>query len=231
MKKIALIALIASSATYSFGQRTFGVKIYQNTDIFATRYSESGIPGTTKVENLNFGRVSLALNIETAKRVSHEIELLIPEVSKPLDKVQFPMNYEFGKNANFDGNVSSYSVRYELSKAFTDEDQRFTFLPGAGINPYFVNIEYEPNVETSFYHSTTLYGFALNMTPRVKYDVSQRFSIDLNIPLKVYDLRAEHSMVKNPAIPIRQQTNNSESHIFFESAYTVRFGLMYTFGK
>jgi hypothetical protein len=76
-----------------------------------------------------------------------------------------------------------------------------------------------------------LYGFAFNFTPRINYKISRRFNIDLNVPLKIYDLRLEKNQVNNPAIPIRQQNTNDVDHIFFESAYTIRLGLAYKFTR
>ncbi|HYI76564.1 MAG TPA: hypothetical protein VEW65_03035 [Chryseolinea sp.] len=231
MRKVVLVALFISNAIYSLGQNDFGVKIYQNTDIFETQYYESRTRETTKVKNVNFNRITFAVDIDTKKGYTHEIEFLIPEISKPLENIQYPLNYEFRKDETFDGAASSYSFRYEISKTLTDKAKKFSFLLGVGINPYYVHIEYEPNVENTYYWSTKLYGFALNITPRIRYKVSQRFSFDLNVPLKIYDLRGEKINVENPAIPIRQQTTNEYSNIFFESAYTIRFGLMYKLSK
>lgn len=231
MRKIVLAALFISNVIYSLGQNSFEVKIYQNTDIFKTQYYESSTRTVTSVENLNFGRISLVIDIDTKKACTHEIEFLIPEVSKRLDGVQFPLNYKFRKGETFDGEASSYSLRYEIGKALTKKAKRFSFLLGVGINPYYVHVEYEPNVEMTYYWSTKLYGFALNITPRIKYKFSQRFSIDLNVPLKIYDLRGEKNKVKNPATPIRQQTTNEYSNIFLESAYTIRLGLRYKINR
>jgi hypothetical protein len=231
LRKIVFIALFISNVIYCLGQNSFGIKIYQNTDIFETQYYESKTSPVSKVGNFNFDRITLAIDIDTKKGYTHEIEFLIPEVSKSLDDVQFPLNYKFRKGETFDGEASTYSLRYEIGKTLINKAKRFSFLLGVGINPYYIRIEYEPNVETSYYWSTKLYGFALNMTPRINYKLSQRFSIDLNVPLKIYDLRGEKNNIKNPLIPIRQQTTNDYSNIFFESAYTIRFGLMYKMNK
>jgi hypothetical protein len=56
-------------------------------------------------------------------------------------------------------------------------------------------------------------------------------TVDLNVQLKIYDLRLEKNEVGNPAIPIRQQETNDVDHIFFESAYTIRLGLAYKFTR
>ena len=127
------------------------------------------------------------------------------------------MNSE--KTHRFDGEASSYSLRYELSKRLTNESKRFGLYIGAGINPYYVHLEYIPNDETTYYWSTKLYGFALNFVPRISYKISRRFNVDLNVPLKVYDLRVEKNQVNNPAIPIRQQTTESGCITFFLKAH------------
>lgn len=227
MKKIVLIIFFTSILNCSFGQKKFAIKIYQNTDIFETKYYESRSDTVTKVNNINFGRITLAIVIDTEKGYTHEIEFLIPEVSTSLDNIHFPLNYRFRKDVTFDGKASSYSFRYELSKSLTNEGKRFAFAFGIGINPYSIHIEYVPNVSSTYYWSTKLYGLVFNMTPRMAYSISPRFTVDINAPLKIYDLRGESNQISNPAIPVRQQTRSHYSNIFLEHAYTIRFGLMY----
>lgn len=231
MKTVLFTAISFLTLICSFAQSTFGVKIYQNTDLFKTIYNEHPNNLVTSSEQVNFNRISLAMDIHTKNGFLHEVEFFIPEISKSVDALQYPMNYEFRKDVTFDGEASSYSLRYELSKTVTNESKRFAFSIGVGINPYYVHIEYIPNVETTYYWSTKRYGFALNLTPRINYKISPRFNIDLNVPFKFYDLRAEKNQVSNPAIPIRQQTTNDVDNIFFESAYTIRLGVEYKFTK
>ena len=225
---LTTFSMLAGICSYS---QTVGIKVYQNTDLFKTIYKDGSSNLLTSSEQINFNRISLATDIHTTNGFLHEVEFFIPEISKSLDDLQYPINYEFGKDATYDGEASSYSLRYELSKRLTNESKRFGFSIGAGINPYYVHIEYIPNVETTYYWSTKLYGFALNLIPRINYKISRRFRVDLNVPLKLYDLRAEKNHVSNPAIPIRQQTTNDVDHIFFETAYTIRLGLEYKFAK
>jgi hypothetical protein len=226
-----LTALTILSMISSYGQRNFGIKIYQNTDIFETQYYDNDTREVTKFDNVNFSRLSLAVDIDTKKGYTHEIEFLIPEISKPFDRIQFPMNYGFGKGTRFEGKASSYSLRYEISKRLTNKTKAFSFNLGMGINPYYVHLEYIPHDATSVYRSLKSYGFALNMVPRIKYKLSNRLSLDLNVPLKIYDLRGEEFRIKSPALSRSQQTANYHNDIFFESAYTIRLGLMYQFNK
>lgn len=232
MTRIIITALFILTSICSFGQKRIGIKLYQNTDIFEIQYHDSRNNVVEKFDKVSFNRLSLAINIDTKKDYIHEIEFLIPEVSKSYINVQYPMNYELKKETqDFEGQASSYSLRYELSKSLTNKAKRLGFNLGLGINPYYVQVEYIPNVETSFYSSTKHFGFVFNMVPRVKYNLSQKFSIDLNVPLKIYDLQVAKYQVDNPSIPMRQQTTFDHSNIFFENAYTIRIGLMYKFSR
>ena len=225
-----MAVLIISRVICSSGQSNFGVKVYQNTDFFKTRYLLFWGPNVfSEVEHVNFSRISLALGIYSKKDLNHEIEFMIPEVSRSLENLQYPMNYEIRRGTSFDSKGSSFSLRYELSKTLTKNDKRLAFSPGIGLNPYYVEIEYIPKDETTYYVSTTFYGFTVNITPRVTYMISKHFIIDLNVPFKIYDLRVEKYKVENPAIPIRQQENTDVHNIFFETAYTIRLGVMYKF--
>lgn len=230
MKTTLLASLLILVSICSFSQKV-GIKVYQNTDFFETVYNESRTNLQTSSEQVNFNRFTIALDFHTKNNFLHEVEFFIPEISKSLDDVQYPMNYEFRKDDTFDGEATTYSLRYEFSKKLTNESNRFGFSFGAAINPYYVHLEYIPNVETTYYWSTRLYGFAVNLVPRINYKISNRLNIDLNVPLKVYDLRFEENKVNNPAIPIRQQETNDVDHIFFESAYTIRLGVEFIIAK
>lgn len=228
MFRIILTALFLSYVVCSFGQKGFGIKIYQNTDIFKIQYFDNLTNEVEKFGQLNFTRFSLALDIQSKKGYIHEIEFFVPEVSKSYDNLRYPMNYEFKKEwPNFEREASSYSLRYELSKNLTKKTRRIGFNLGIGISPYYVLAESIPTAVNHYYSSTKLYGFVLNIVPRINYKITQRFSIDLNVPLKMYDVRVENTRIKNPSIPIHQQTKIDYSNHFFESAYTLRLGIMY----
>ncbi|MGC3947382.1 MAG: hypothetical protein QM762_23180 [Chryseolinea sp.] len=230
--KALLTALLAFSCIVaSFGQRSFGVKIYQNTDFFDAEITDTDTRTQTTVHNVNANRFSVALNLFSKRRVIHELELFIPEVSKSLDNMQYPMVYDLKKGSSISGKGTSYSVRYELSRTLTREDKRLKFSGGVGINPYYVHLEYLPLNTYTYYADSRLYGAAVNITPHLTFDLTPRFCLDLSVPIKVYDFRANEYQVRNPAIPIEQQISKNYSSIFFESAYTIRLGISYVFWK
>src|SRR5690349_7139949 len=128
MKKILLAVFIGAYSVCASAQKSVGVKLYQNTDVFESQFDDSRFARTRKVDNVNVTRLSLALVVDKKKGYRQEIELFVPEISKRLDKAQFPMKYRFREGEGFDGKIGTYSARYELSKLLTNEGGRFNFF-------------------------------------------------------------------------------------------------------
>jgi hypothetical protein len=209
----------------AFAQSSPGFKIYQNTDIFQTRYNESG--EETTEDNINFTRISLSLNFLTKKGLVHEVEFFIPEFNKPFEKLQFPMQYEFIKGDKFVNEASSFSMRYEINKLLSDKSDRIVFYFGVGANPYFVHLESTPTTPNAYYISLKYYGFEVNVIPGLNYKINQQFSINLNVPVRMYNFRGVKYRQDNPILPLLQQRTNHIKHLFFEPVYTIRLGLGY----
>jgi hypothetical protein len=228
MKKILLLSLALGCCFPAFAQKETSIKIYQNTDRFQTVVNESWKNQITTIDVLNFNRLSVALSIK--KWLSHEVELFLPEISKPVEHIKIPMNYEIKKDPRFEGTGSSFSLRYEIGKFLTKEQKQVRFAMAAGVNPYYLKIDYEPNVTTAYPSYNRTYGASFNIIPRFTFDITERLFLDLNIPLKLFDLQMNKTHIRNPAIPIRQQINEYLETKFFENAYTIRLGLAYSLG-
>jgi hypothetical protein len=225
MKEQTITIFLAFFLVSSYAQKQFGIKIYQNTDFFKTEYRDRSAT-VKEFRNRNFNRLTVALGF-TNRRLTHEIEIFIPEISRSDQNIQYPFNHEFTSDFVMENRVSAYSFRYELYKTFAKKDNKFAFRPGVGINPYYLYVEYIPNVANYYPRTHAQYGITLNVTPRITYIASKRWVFDLNVPLRIYDLRESKSSVKNPAIPIKQQTMKRSSNIFVEDVYTIRLGIMY----
>lgn len=225
IKKLLFTFILIVFIFDSLAQHQTGLKLYQNTDIYNVQ--EVGLNSTEEITVTNFNRVSLALQFSFQNKYVHEIEFFIPEISRPLPKLHYPLEYEVRNDDSFEGMGSAYSFRYEFGMTLTDYRKPLTFHLAAGLNPYFVKIEYSPIVANAYSSSTTFYGATVNIIPRLIYKISNRFSLDLNIPLKFYDLRREVFNVENPQIPVLYQTITETNNIFFEEAYTIRLGLQY----
>lgn len=228
MKKTLIFALLSGSFFSALAQHHAAIKIYQNTDHFSTVVTEWWKNQTNEVDHVNFSRISVALTVK--RKVVHEIEFFIPEMSKSPDRLRFPMNYEFRKDPRWASNASAYAFRYEISKSISSDRSPLKVAIGAALHPYYVSIEHTPVIDLIYPSSARWYGASLNLIPRLTYTISERFFLDLNIPVKAFDYRFHKEQVNNPAIPVRQQVNQYAESIFFEGAYTIRFGVGYCFG-
>ncbi len=193
MQKFTLTAMLFSAATIVFAQKEINLKLYQNTDFFPVQNPPS--------QQVKFNRFSLAASLQGKRKLVHELELFIPEISKPIDQASFPMTYEFyGETSNTKNTFTSFSFRYELS-TILHQSKRLAFGLGGGINPYYTKTESVPLVPFVFYRYAKKYGFSLNFIPRVMYTISAKILLDLNIPIKVYDLREEEQKIGEPRHP------------------------------
>ncbi len=231
MRKKLLIPLLVCISVYSFGQRSLGFTIYQNTDIFQVHYINLPSHQRTKESNVNFSRISLAVELLTKKGFVHEVEFMLPEFAKPLDKLKFPFQYYFVKSDLMEEIGEAYSLRYSFSKYLASKSDRLNFIFGAGINPYFVLQEYTPTTPHSYYTSLKWYGIALNLTPGMYYKPGRHFRLGLNVPFRIYNFRIEKHRQDNPILPIAIQRYTEKKHLFFEPAYTIRLGLTYRLTK
>jgi hypothetical protein len=216
---------------FSHSQSSIGIKVYQNTDFFKAEYYGAGNYQYKTDHHRSFNRFSVAINVVTKRNFLHEVELFVPELSKSLENIQFPLNYKFTKTAPTVDKATVYAFRYDVSKVVTDLAKRISVVLGAGVNPYRIKIDYSSQQAFVYSRRQTMYGVAVNIIPGVQYSVSKRFMMDLSIPFRIYNYKRERMQVDNPAIPISQQTKESDEGKFFENVYTIRFGLRYGFGK
>lgn len=220
MKRLTFV-LAFFVTTLSFGQRETGIKLYQNSDFFLTHFSQ-----TNTKHNYNFTRLSLAINF-SGKRFIHEVEAFVPEISKSIYNVKFPYEQYFNGPDYYKIRVNTYSIRYGISKTLIGTSPHLHFNLGVGVNPYFISEADDPKDPNYIRISRKTYGISFNITPCLVIKVAKRWSVDLSVPLKIYDLRHYHLYVPNPSIPIAQQTRNVWDDKFFEAAYTVRFGVIF----
>lgn len=221
------IILFLCEAVYSFGQQGQSFKLYQNTDIYPLQCIRLHPREEIEQVKINFSRISLAFVFTSRKRSFHEVEFQIPEFSKPIDKLDFPLKYTFFKGEPFESAGNSFSFRYEFGKLLGDKSKPINFLLSAGINPYYMRLEYTPTTSSAYYQSRTFYGFALNATPRLLFKLNPRFSIDLNLPLRIYNFQKAYYRQDNPILPAQQQRSTKTNHLFLEPVYTLRLGLMW----
>ncbi|MFM9840896.1 MAG: hypothetical protein ACKVOQ_21695 [Cyclobacteriaceae bacterium] len=230
MKQHLSIIVILLSTHFSFGQGKFGIKVYQNTDIFSITTIDYDVnPSLTSTfSRTNFNRISIVLQMAAKNKLIHEIELIIPEFSKPISNPQFPFNYAFRKRNDLDNLMTTISLRYEIHKKIHSVGNIHINL-GIGLNPYYINVEDISKTPNTYDRYTKYFGGSLNLIPSIIYKISNQFSLEINCPFKIYDLMNVTNRIANPAIPINQQTSTKIENGFLYNIYTFRFGVSYYF--
>ena len=225
MKKVLLLALagvlIFSSNTKA--QRQWAVKLYQNTDYHKVTEDyfwsrEKRI--VTSAYQVNFSRLSLALHLSSQRKWEHELAL-----SYSGDVV--PIAYKVSNSREESIHTKFYSVQYELLRNLTNSDSKFHFLLGGSILPYWAKLNHHPLVATRFFRYDRHIGGSLNLIPYAVFKPTERWLIDLNVRIGLYDLRQYKRRIYNPAIPVKQQVDREIQHTLLPKTYTIRLGIGY----
>ena len=194
--------------------QSVGVRLYQNSDFFEVKKEYYPTDKITRSSQVNFNRFSLSIILKT-KKVTHELELFIPEITKPTNKAQFPKNYQHKTGGPFSSEFTSYSFRYEIKKHLAGKSD-LHFNAGIAVNPYYLLIERNPEFPGYFYNYERYSGASFNIIPEIQYNFTNRFSLVLNTPINVFDFHHKIWHVKNPSIPVRQQKiEDTNEHSFF----------------
>lgn len=123
--------------------------------------------------------------------------------------------------------TKSFAFRYEVNTTLLSLSKYVDLNLGVGLNPYRATIAYMPTVPIVYERLNRCEGATLNVTPRIVFKLSERFSVDVNIPLNVYTLYKKTDHIKNPNIPPAQQVETEWVSRFFPDTYTLRVGIMY----
>ena len=207
MRKKSLITLLVCMSMTSYGQNGLGFTFYQNTDIFRVQTIVLPSHEVTRQNQVNFGRISLAVELSTKKDYVHEIEFFLPEVDKPFDNLKFLAQYYTWSHIKIERVVTSYSFRYVFGKYLPSKSERFNFLIGAAINPYYVLQEFIPHSNATYYNSIKWIGAALDVTPGIRYKLGQHFRLGFSMPFGIYNFRFQEYRQDNPILPASQQRN------------------------
>lgn len=226
MKHIFALLTLSLLGSASVAQTKTQLKLYQNTDFFNVNYYNGVIQESRSTTHASINRFSLAVNLIGKKKLSQEIELFIPEISTSIYHVKFPQTYTFNESNTYDRKISTYAFRYEVNMALHQSDRSLVSL-GAAINPYYWEEKDTPLVSNVYARDLKTYGVSLNLIPRVSLKLTRKITLDVNIPFKLYDLQKVTQNIKNPAIPIADQTNGGYTNIFFQNSYTIRLGIAY----
>jgi hypothetical protein len=171
---------------------------------------------------------TFAFQWKTSKNNFHEVEL----TSFSLTKV------ETGKEVKNDTSgiyetisgaevVTTYiSVQYEFILNLNKSNPS-KFVPSVGfaINPYYRQGNYIPKVTDSFRTSENYIGARAFIIPRLTYYFSQKFFIDLNISMCMFDSYYLSAKDLDPRLTVEEGIKNSFNLELFPKIFSARLGI------
>lgn len=212
--------IIASPAVpqYRYAVKVYNSFNYQTAESYGPPF---GPPSSvTKTKKLDLLKPSVAFNWTDKKGRTREIELSSFILNSRKD------NTTLGTTALMGRSVTTYDISLSFEQIFNFAKQKNWKLKpslGAGVAPYF-NMEKITPYTTALVPSTnTSYGARLYFAPRVNYSVSDRFFIDLNVPVTVADMGVQSQKTFVPAIN-SEMTSSTGNFNAFTTMPSVRIG-------
>jgi hypothetical protein len=216
VKKILL--LCPGLLAFNFLPAQIAIKLYQNLDY--VKYNiEEGI--YEQEPEIYFARTSLAIQFANRDDLFHELEFSYAQVAIPVVHQVFP-SVEF-----VDVNKDYVGLQYELNKVLV-KGSDFRFSLGGGTLLYSLLTQRDPQTNVDVYFREDRYiGAVINLIPRIQYNISKQFLVDLNLKFGLLDVHYYERRINNPMLPMRQQLQKSCETDFLPEAYNVRIGIGY----
>jgi hypothetical protein len=119
------------------------------------------------------------------------------------------------------------SVRYDYIVNFNKKkDSKVVPSLGFGINPYYFQLNTNPQSETQFAESYKYIGARIFVTPGLTYYCCPKFFVDLNIPVCLVDTYYKSYQSSDPTLTIDEMSTNSTNFgAIFPYYFSARIGI------
>ncbi len=235
-KIIALSFVLISFNQNILAQNTspFQLKMYSN---FGWRTAELTVDYDTVLnkpikENFyetSLGYFSPAFAWASPRGNYHEIELSRLQFNQ-VDEQTY-IDYDNGLNHQVISGEQRTNVfialRYEFNYMIikNKDDKRLKPSLGFAVRPYYHRSAFQPRISSLFATSQSNAGALFSIVPRINYDLSKKWFIDLNVPINLADLSIQSRTYDNPAIPVNQRTITTIVAETLPSQYLIRLGI------
>jgi hypothetical protein len=220
-----LIVLFILSHHTGESQAFRAFKVYQNTDLVKMKRSSwSDLQQkyiSSEEYELSFNRISIA-SMWRSPTLFQEIEISYSTNSAPISWEPLPE-----RNGVFKTKLNFYSLQYELGKPLRIKQKNLSILISGGLTPYLLQFDKTPRNILTYPVSQQYLGITMSANSHLIYSLTKRILVDLSLKLAVQDLRYEKNRIKNPSIPLSQQTNEEYAYTLLPGAYTARLGVGY----
>jgi hypothetical protein len=211
------------------------LKLYStfSSSFASTRISSDTMNGVYVNERMNyssFGRITPAFTIQTKNGNWHEFEISRFEISK---RETESTQYDDSTNTTIQlvgGNVNrlvNIRLKYEINNVLLKNLKESKFKPMLGflLEPYYGRSKNIPKTSLSFLNTYAEIGASLGFVPRVTYNFTHKWFVDINVPINVIETTYSRTKIENPSFTAEQQSSSLIDIVVFPSGGSIRFGV------
>lgn len=238
MNKLSFIFLLFLSGTL-LGQeqaKKIDVKLFTNFD-FTPKYIYLN-KDTNWNENIEYNREINGFNFSPAivfhnkKGNYSEIEISRLNYKSTYNEDYFVLDSSDSHN---DVLSSEYKMQFEIFLRyeykivlFKKKDwKKLKPIIGFSATPFYHWEKEEPMVSSGFSKSASYFGLSLSLVPRVRYNLNEKWYLDFNVPVSLFNLSYNTFKNENPAISIENRRESSIDFYNTPIGFAVRFGVGY----
>jgi hypothetical protein len=230
LKRLLLLGFIIGNSLLLAAQdntnsRNIRIKLYVNAfyqDIENNDYERSLEENETyKFKNTKYdiGTLSFAAEFGSYRKIKHEVELMPlkfdqNKISEIYTKIEDTIKMMYA----FLVNTKSFrtACRYQFSYYFI---QNKYIMPFIGLSSQFF-YEFVHNGYSLGYNKDQYWGLLFDVTPGVVFNINKKISVDLNVPVDLYDIGIKKSE------SYRTKTSKIIKE-FFPETINIRLGFCY----
>ncbi len=211
--KLHFFAFLMLCACLSYGQNATTTGYKYALKAYNSFYFSNGNPpfsplyGYTWLNSRDYPLLhpSIALMWKGKNRISHEVELANFVWQKRDDlRIDSPF---VGTHLNHQSHFA-LAFRYEYMYRIGKETWRFSPIIGAGIAPYVQQHKTQFYTSASYPTNTFATGAKVYVTPRLNVRLTNRWFLDINVPITLFEPSLLKFVIQNPSLPLRQQNNS-----------------------
>jgi hypothetical protein len=180
-----------------------------------------------KKKKYKFGIPSFAIEFQSNKRFTHEIELMPVEFN--IDEESEIIYVDTTTSEIMNGNKNTFiesHFRYQVNYYFTKNN---IVRPYIGISTkFFYNFErIKPKTTGKFKNTKQNIGLHFAISPSVSFNLSKKLSLDLNIPIGFYEFKLNMENDENPNKALEYQKTSKFIRGFMPKVYNIRIGFFF----
>jgi hypothetical protein len=237
-KSLLLILLAVSSITLAHAQnpnlnyktalKLYNISTYEAQTKLVPNSNSSAISYVNTSTALQYLQPSIAFQWHAKNNNFHELELTKLQLGKEIYNTKLVNDSTNATISTGGGELvtTSIALRYEYIFHFI-KTRQIKLVPSLGLggNPYFRQTTYQQIVSNDFKSTYSKTGFKAFVTPRVNYFITNKFFLDVNMPICIFDAVATSDYVGNPVLPLANRTKNSFEFGPFPKYISARIGL------